>query len=172
MPIEEKSVRKMLDETGGGGSSTDDEDTTNIYVNPEDGLRLEAMDEENTANNAARERLQLQILNGDWDDIEINLDEVIDEDFPTNLIVTGLSPEFFEDEDLKQRFEGLFQLYGDDALFHYFRSFKRVRVTYSAAASAIQARIKMHMSVLGDNTLKCYFGQPPVSLLLCHIIST
>jgi len=37
-----------------------------------------------------------------------------------------------------------------------------VRVTYTSAASAIQARIKMHMSVLGDDVLKCYFGQNPV----------
>jgi hypothetical protein len=160
--MEEKRVQGM-GESGGGGSSTDEEDTTNIFVNAEDGLRLEALDEENNANNAARERLQLRILNGDWDDIDINLDEVIGEDFPTNLIVTGFSPDFFEDEDLKKRLEGLFQLYGQDALFHYFRSFKRVRVTYSSAVSAIQARIKMHMSVLGDHTLKCYFGQVPVS---------
>lgn len=141
------------------------DDDNNIFVNAEDGLRLEAMDEENNANNEARQRLQYRILNGEWEDFDINLDEIIDEDFPTNLIVTGFNVEFFEQDELKKRLESLFQLYGEDAAFHYFKSFKRVRVTYASAASAIQARIKMHGSVLGENILKCYFGQNPVS---CH----
>lgn len=150
-----------MEDTRNNGHSTDEDD---IYVNADDGLRLEAVDEENNANNAARERLQNQILNGDWDGIDFNIEELInDEDFPTNLIITGFSPDFFEDDQLRKRFEGLFQLYGEDAAFHYFKSFKRVRVTYSSAASAIQARIKMHMSTLGDNVMKCYFGQAPVS---------
>ncbi len=136
-----------------------------MFVNAEDGLNLEQMDEENnTARQLERERLQMRILEGELDIEGINLEDLInDEEFPTNLIVTGFQSEFFDDDVLKQRLEGLFQLYGEDAAFHYFRSFKRVRVTYSSAASAIQARIKMHMSNLGDNELKCYFGQPTVS---------
>jgi len=133
-----------------------------IYVNAEDGLHLDAMDEENRIR---QRNLHMQILEGNLDLDGINIEDLLndDQDFPTNLIVTGLSLEFFEDEALKNRFEGLFQLYGQDALFHYFKSFKRVRVTYESAASAIQARIKMHMSTLDDeNTIKCYFGQPPL----------
>lgn len=135
-----------------------------MFVNAEDGLSLEAMDDENNAaRQLERERLQLQILEGELNIEGLNLEDIInDDEFPTNLIVTGFEPEFFDDATLKQRLEGLFQLYGEDATFHYFRSFKRVRVTYSSAASAIQARIKMHMSSLGDSLLKCYFGQAMV----------
>jgi len=135
-----------------------------MFVNAEDGLNMEAMDEENdNARQLERERLQLRILEGELDLEGLNLEDLInDDEFPTNLIVTGFQSEFFDDDTLRQRFEGLFQLYGEDATFHYFRSFKRARVTYSSAASAIQARIKMHMSSLGDNLLKCYFGQTAV----------
>lgn len=144
----------------------EDEDQM-MFVNAEDGLSLEAMDEENqAARQLERERLQLRLLEGELDLEGLNLDDFInDEEFPTNLIVTGFQQEFFDDATLRGRLEGLFQLYGEDATFHYFRSFKRVRVTYSSAASAIQARIKMHMSILGDNMLKCYFGQATVHLL-------
>jgi len=153
-----------MDMDPGRGSSSEDPNNgeeEEFFVNSEDGLRFDAMDVANNMHNEARDRLQIQLLNGEWEDLGVNLDELIDEDFPTNLIITGFSPEFFEQDEMKERLEGLFQLYGD-ATFHYFKSFKRVRVTYTSAASAIQARIKMHMSELGDNVLKCYFGQNPV----------
>lgn len=147
-----------------------DEDDTLMFVNAEDGLSLQAMDEENDATRQQqqleREQLQLRLLEGELNLEGLSLDDLInDEEFPTNLIVTGFQPEFFDDPTLRERFEGLFLIYGNDATFHYFRSFKRARVTYSSAASAIQARIKLHMSSLGENVLKCYFGQPPVRLL-------
>ncbi|ODM95015.1 Calcipressin-2, partial [Orchesella cincta] len=168
MPIEERDKGEAENQGEGVNGRLmmveQDDENQMMYVNAEDGLSLEAMDEENnTARQLERERLQLRILEGELDLEGLNLEDLInDEEFPTNLIVTGFQPEFFEDTPLRERLEGLFQLYGEDAAFHYFKSFKRVRVTYSSAASAIQARIKMHMSSIGDNVLKCYFGQAMV----------
>lgn len=166
MPTEENRLEGKMSR---GNSYSEEnlsiEEDEQIFVNPEDGLRLEALDDQNSANQRQRQRLRYQVNEGQWEELDINLDELIDEDFPTNLIVTGFNVDFFEQDEMKKRFEGLFQLYGEEAKFHYFKSFKRVRVTYDSAASAIQARIKMHMSVLGDNVLKCYFGQNPVSRL-------
>jgi len=106
------------------------------HVNAEDGLELNSLD-------------------------DVDENRIDNEQFPRNLIVTGCSAELFEDDELKRRFETLFLIHGQDAQFHYFKSFKRVRVTYVSPASAIRARRNVHSTPLGECILKCYFGQPP-----------
>ncbi len=139
-----------------------------IFVNAQDGLNLEAMDEVNITRRRLQEiGVDLNLVQGQLANLSLE-DLVNDTQFPTTLIVTGFCEEFFEDEALKKRMEGLFKVYGQDAQFYYFRSFKRVRVSYESAASAIHARVKMHMNSLGNNTLKCYFGQPIVSSIVLY----
>ena len=142
------------------GSPVSDEE---IYVNAHDGLNMEAMDEENLTRRKLQELgVDLSLVQGQLGNLSLE-DIVNDTQFPTTLIVTGFNEEFFEDEALKGHMEGIFQVYGQDAQFYYFKSFKRVRVSYESAASAIRARGRVHMSKLGTNSLKCYFGQPIVS---------
>jgi len=152
------TAAKMFREDSPVGS--DDE----IYVNAQDGLNFSAMDEENRIRRQLEElgvnltRIEGQLSNMTLEDL-VNSDP---EQFPTSLIITGFNEDFFDNNFLKQQLESIFHFYGQDAQLYYFKSFKRVRVTYDSAASAIKARIKVHMSTLGTSTLKCYFGQPLV----------
>jgi len=154
------------------GSPVSDEE---IFVNAQDGLSLAAMDTENLI------MRKLQNMGVDICAIEKQLGDVSLEDivndtpFPTTLIVTGLNEGFFEDELEKSKLEEVFLAFGQDAQFHYFKSFKRVRVTYESAATAIRARGRVHITPFGSDTLKCYFGQPIVSqtndsLILSHTL--
>jgi hypothetical protein len=127
------------------------------FINHEDGLAFSALDEANR-----QQRILHELAAGAGHEDSDDENEYGDE-FPTTVIVTGFDAQFFEDENLKQRLEALFSSFGSDATFYYFRSFKRVRVSYGSAASAVEARIKMHLFLFGDYVLKCYFGQVLVS---------
>lgn len=135
-----------------------------FVVNVEDGLTFAAMDEVNRQHRILQE---LATANNDTDHDSNNSGDDSDQygpEFPTTVLVTGFDNEFFEDEIQKQNLEALFLSFGSDAAFYYFRSFKRVRVSYNSAASALEARVKMHLYPFGDYVLRCYFAQVLVSL--------
>jgi hypothetical protein len=56
--------------------------------------------------------------------------------------------------------ERLFNQFGADATFQYFRSFRRMRVNYNSSSAAAQARIKLHQTHFGNTDINCYFAQP------------
>ncbi|XP_066586981.1 protein sarah [Prorops nasuta] len=89
------------------------------------------------------------------------IEELIsDEDLPTSVIVTNIDPRVFKCDELKADIETLFKQFGEDATFHYFRSFRRMRVNYSSPSAAANARIQLHQTHFGDTDINCYFAQP------------
>ncbi|XP_076069652.1 RRM_RCAN_like domain containing protein Sra [Oratosquilla oratoria] len=95
-------------------------------------------------------------------DFEHAEDELSDPDLPTSIIVTNLGLSIFETEHDKAFFESMFQDLDDTAVFHYFKSFRRVRITFSTPECAAQARIRTHLAEFKGSELKCYFTQPIV----------
>lgn len=73
---------------------------------------------------------------------------------------------------LQADIERLFKQFGEDATFHYFRSFRRMRVNYSSPSAAAQARIQLHQAHFGDTDINCYFAQPvtPIGQLWIPIL--
>lgn len=94
-----------------------------------------------------------------------------DEDLPTSLIVTNLSSDVFKSDTLKQKIEEIFTRFGEPVSFHYFRSFRRMRVDYGCSAAAAKARIHLHQTRFGDNIINCYFAQPvtPIDVADRHL---
>ena len=64
--------------------------------------------------------------------------------------------------------EMLFKQFGEDAIFQYFRSFRRMRVNYSSPSAAAQARIQLHQARFGDTNINCYFAQPVTPIGKLH----
>lgn len=89
------------------------------------------------------------------------LDELVhDEDLPMAVIVTNVDPRVFKSDELKADFEKIFRQFGEVATFQYFKSFRRIRVTFTSPSSAAHARIELHQSRFGDTDMNCYFAQP------------
>jgi len=94
---------------------------------------------------------------------EINSDSF--DDLPKSIIVTNIHSEIFVNEDLKAELEGLFRQFSADVTFQWLKSFRRVRVNYTDAISAANARIQLHQYKINESVINCYFAQPvtPVS---------
>ena len=75
------------------------------------------------------------------------------------LIVTNVDPSIFSDQVLKSKFESLFKDYDTNVAFRYLKSFKRVRLDFSRAELAEEARIKLNDYQLGSSSFKCYSAQ-------------
>ncbi|XP_066952801.1 calcipressin-1 [Macrobrachium rosenbergii] len=80
----------------------------------------------------------------------------------TSVIVTNLVLQIFDDPDERELFEVLFQDIDETVTFQYFKSFRRVRVNFTTAAQAAEARTKVHMMEYKGEIIKCYFTQPIV----------
>lgn len=98
-------------------------------------------------------------LNDDEDDNdEVDLDSF--DDVPTSLIVTNIHSDVFTDDDLKLEMEELFRFFSEQATFQWFKSFRRLRVTFDTGIAAANARIQLHQYTFGKSTITCYFAQP------------
>ena len=56
-------------------------------------------------------------------------------------------------------FESLFRDFESTALFHYLRSFRRIRVDFESHLSASKAKATMDNTIVGDKVIHCYFIQ-------------
>jgi hypothetical protein len=87
------------------------------------------------------------------------------DDLPTSIIVTNIHSEVFQSDEMKAEMEALFREFSDDVTFHWLKSFRRLRVNYTNAISAANARIQLHQFKISKSIINCYFAQPvtPIS---------
>lgn len=77
-------------------------------------------------------------------------------------VVTGPSlsfPIFFC--HLQDQFETLFHQFDVGVYFQFFKSFHRVRINFTSAVAAAQARVKLHKSDFNGKEMRLYFAQVP-----------
>ncbi len=53
----------------------------------------------------------------------------------------------------------MFREFEPTALFHYLRSFRRIRVDFESHLSASKAKVSMDNTPVGDSIMHCYFIQ-------------
>ena len=61
--------------------------------------------------------------------------------------------------DLQTQFEALFLAFDASTTFQFFKSFRRVRVNFTEALAAAEAREKLHKSVFNGKEMRLYFAQ-------------
>ncbi|CAN9497478.1 unnamed protein product [Ophioblennius macclurei] len=80
-------------------------------------------------------------------------------DLPNALIACKVTEELFSEGSTKSSFEALFRPFDPDVHFQYFRSFRRVRISFSDALSAAEARLQLHKTDFNGKEIRLYFAQ-------------
>ncbi|CAL8275460.1 unnamed protein product [Arctogadus glacialis] len=75
------------------------------------------------------------------------------------LVASAAPPELFDRPDAQARFEGLFRSFDPQVQFQYFRSFRRVRISFQDALAAAEARLRLHKTDLNGREMRLYFAQ-------------
>ncbi|KAM4602065.1 calcipressin-1 isoform 1-T1 [Polymixia lowei] len=81
-------------------------------------------------------------------------------DLPNALIACRVTADLFNDiNSLKASFEALFQSFDPEVQFQYFKSFRRVRISFSDALAAAEARLRLHKTDFNGKEMRLYFAQ-------------
>ncbi|XP_049611667.1 calcipressin-1 isoform X2 [Syngnathus scovelli] len=75
------------------------------------------------------------------------------------LVVSMTSREVFNHPEAQASFEALFHTFDPDAQFQYFKSFRRVRINFSNALAAAEARLRLHKTDFHGKEMRLYFAQ-------------
>lgn len=82
-----------------------------------------------------------------------------EDELPKSIIVTNVDRSVFNNSQVKAHFESLFRDFEVGAAFHYLPSFRRIRVDFESHLSASNAKQHMDSTIMGENTIHCYFIQ-------------
>ncbi|KAK7162288.1 hypothetical protein R3I94_004824 [Phoxinus phoxinus] len=75
------------------------------------------------------------------------------------LVATAVDHEIFGRPQIREQFEALFCAFDPDTSFQFFRSFRRVRINFTNALAAAEARVKLHKSDFNGKEMRLYFAQ-------------
>uniref|UniRef100_A0A673N9F0 Uncharacterized protein n=1 Tax=Sinocyclocheilus rhinocerous TaxID=307959 RepID=A0A673N9F0_9TELE len=59
----------------------------------------------------------------------------------------------------QEQFEALFRAFDPSTSFQFFKSFRRVRINFTDALAAAEARVKLHKSDFNGKEMRLYFAQ-------------
>lgn len=75
------------------------------------------------------------------------------------LVATVVDYEIFTRTHIREQFEALFRAFDPGTSFQFFKSFRRVRINFTDALAAAEARVKLHKSVFNGKEMRLYFAQ-------------
>lgn len=75
------------------------------------------------------------------------------------LVATPVDLEIFSRPQIREQFEALFRAFDPDTSFQFFKSFRRVRINFTNALAAAEARVKLHKSEFNGKEMRLYFAQ-------------
>ncbi|KPP62588.1 calcipressin-1-like, partial [Scleropages formosus] len=75
------------------------------------------------------------------------------------LIASLADRDLFNRLEVRASFEALFRSFDSDTTFQYFKSFRRVRISFSDALAAAEARMRLHKSEFNGKEMRLYFAQ-------------
>ncbi|KAE8278745.1 Calcipressin-1 Down syndrome critical region protein 1-like protein [Larimichthys crocea] len=88
-------------------------------------------------------------------------------DLPNALIACKVPEDLFNEGSLKASFEALFRSFDPEVQFQYFKSFRRVRISFSDALAAAEARLRLHKTDFNGKEMRLYFAQVTSPSSLC-----
>ncbi|XP_031679952.1 calcipressin-1 isoform X2 [Oncorhynchus kisutch] len=75
------------------------------------------------------------------------------------LVASVTNQEVFDRSESRASFESLFRSFDPDVNFQFFKSFRRVRINFSDALAAAEARLRLHKSDFNGKEMRLYFAQ-------------
>ncbi|TNN34110.1 Calcipressin-1 [Liparis tanakae] len=75
------------------------------------------------------------------------------------LVAAVTHQEVFGRPEAQASFESLFRSFDPEVRFQYFKSFRRVRISFSDALAAAEARLRLHKTDFSGKEMRLYFAQ-------------